>query len=544
MKTDKTKPQPSSPSLLAGHPQLILYNASVITVNPRQPRAQALAIMDDRILAVGDNDHIRALSAPDTKQIDMGGSAIVPGFNDAHCHIAYSGLQHLRCVNCNLPTIPEIQQAIRERAEKTPQGEWVQGFHYDDSKTAERRFITRDDLDAVAPNHPVFILHRGGHTTYVNSLALERMGITDATTDHEGGRYDRDANGRMIGRVCSKAIDPFYEVIPFEFTRTERQQAATLIARMMSRAGITSVQDMWAMPDDLRSYQDAHLTGEWPVRLSCLIHFAHMDKIIAAGLRGGFGDSWVKISGLKLICDGSFSERTARLSAPYIGRPDDYGILVMDEEELYPHAIKAHKADFQIGVHVNGDAAIDVVLSLYERLQREHPRPDPRFRLEHCTVLNDNLIQRIKALNAIPTPFSTYVYYRGEVMSEYGAERMEKMFAVRSLLDAGVMVAPGSDYPPGPFEPMMALQALVTRTDSNGQVWGVSQKIIVPEAIRVLTLHGAYASFEENIKGSLEPGKLADLTVLGKDPETTDPNELINIPIERTMVGGKWVYEA
>ena len=537
-------PSQSFPSFLIGRPQTILFNAQVITVNPQQPYAQAVAILDDRILAVGDNDQVHALAAPNTKQIDMGGSTIVPGFNDAHCHISYSGLFHLRCVNCNLRTIPEIQAVIRERVEETPPGEWVYGFHYDDTKTSERRFITRDDLDAVAPNHPVFMLHRGGHTAYVNSLALKRLGITETTNDPEGGRYDRDATGRMIGRVCSKAIDPFYEVIPFEFTRAERQQAATLIARMMSHAGITSVQDMWAMPDDVLSYQDAYLTGEWPVRLSCLIHFSHMDKIVAAGLRGGFGDSWVKISGLKLICDGSLAERTASLTEPYIDRPNDYGILVMDEEELYPDAIKAHRADFQIGVHANGDAAIDVVLSLYERLQREHPRPDPRFRLEHCTVLNDSLIRRIKMLNAIPTPFSTYVYYRGEVMPEYGPERLEKMFAVRSLLDAGVMVAPGSDYPPGPFEPMMALQALVTRTDSAGQVWGASQKIKVAEAIRVLTLHGAYASHEENLKGSLEPGKLADLTVLGKNPETTDPYALIDIPVIRTMVGGKWVYEA
>ena len=172
-----------------------------------------------------------------------------------------------------------------------------------------------------------------------------------------------------------------------------------------------------------------------------------------------------------------------------------------------------------------------------------NPR-DPRYRLEHCTVINPDLVRRIRALDAIPNPFSTYVYYHGEKMVEYGAERLERMFAVRSFLDAGIRVTQTSDYPPGPFEPMMALQSSVTRTDMNGDVWGPSQRITVEEAIRVGTLHGAYASFEENEKGSIEPGKLADLVVLGQDPTRVDPMALIDVPIERTMVGGRWVWEA
>src|SRR6266568_1550183 len=186
----------------------------------------------------------------------------------------------------------------------------------------------------------------------------------------------------------------------------------------------------------------------------------------------------------------------------------------------------------------------DTTLRVYERLQREAPRRDPRFRLEHCTVVNDGLIARIKALGAIPTPFSTYVYYHGEKMRYYGAERLNHMFALRSFLDAGIRSTQASDYPPGPFEPMMALQSEVTRTDMKGNIWGPKQRITVEEAIRVGTLHGAYASYEENLKGSIEPGKLADVVVLGRDPFKVDPSELIKIPIERTMVGGKWMFES
>jgi hypothetical protein len=280
------------------------------------------------------------------------------------------------------------------------------------------------------------------------------------------------------------------------------------------------------------------------VRVYCLVRYADLDRMLAAGVRTGMGNEWVRVGAVKLMCDGSISERTARISEPYVGRPDDHGILVTEEPELYEQARKAHLAGWQIGTHANGDVAIDMTLRVYERLQRESPRKDPRFRLEHCTVINDGLVKRIAALGAIPNPFSTYVYYHGEKMREYGEERLNHMFAVRSFLDAGVRVTQTSDYPPGPFEPMMALQSSVTRTDSSGKVWGPRQRVSVEEALRVGTMHGAYASFEETLKGSLEPGKLADLVVLGHDPLRAEASKLINIPVERTMAGGRWMYES
>jgi predicted amidohydrolase YtcJ len=218
--------------------------------------------------------------------------------------------------------------------------------------------------------------------------------------------------------------------------------------------------------------------------------------------------------------------------------------LVLEEDDLYERARKAHAAGWQIGVHANGDVAIDMVLRTYERLQKESPRRDPRFRIEHCTVINDSIVRRMQAIGAIPTPFSTYVYYHGEKMREYGPERLNHMFAVRSFLDAGIRVTQASDYPPGPFEPMMALQSSVTRTDIKGTMWGPAQRISVEKALRVGTLHGAYASFEEKLKGSIEPGKLADLVVLGKNPLKEDSFSLVNIPIQGTMVGGRWVFQA
>ncbi len=526
-------------------PDLILYNGHVLTVDRLRPKAEAVAITAGRFVAVGSNAEIKALAGLTTKRIDLGRRTVVPGFNDAHTHPALAGLQHLREVDCDLRSISAIQDALRERARNTPSGEWVLGFKYDDTKTAEGRPLTREDLDTAVPDHPVRVQHRGGHSNYVNSMAYQRAGITENTPDPAGGRFARDPDShRLTGRVLERATEPFSKVIPSATTRADHREGVKLISRMLSRAGITSVTDAEGSPDDLRAYQDARESGDLSVRVYCMIYCDFLDAMTQAGVRTGLGDEWVRVGGIKMVTDGSISERTARLREPYIGRPNDYGILTMTEDELYQQAKKGHDAGWQLGTHANGDVAIDQTLRVYERLQRESPHKDPRFRLEHCTVIDADLVRRIKVLGAVPTPFAAYVYFHGEKMREYGAERLNRMFALRSFLDAGVMVAPGSDYPPGPFEPMMALQSSVTRKDIKGQEWGISQRITVEEAIRIGTLHGAYGSFEEREKGSIDVGKLADLVVLGRNPITEDPSTLVSIPIERTMAGGRWVYEA
>lgn len=526
-------------------PELILYNADIWTVNPRAPKAQAVAISGGRFLTVGSNDEVLALATGSAKKVDLGGKRVLPGFIDAHSHPAQAGLSHLRMVDCDLRSINDILKALHERAQQTPPGQWVLGFKYDDTKTVEGRPITLEELNTAVPAHPVLVEHRGGHTAWVNSQALALAGINEKSPDPPGGRYDRDpATGRLTGHVREKAKDAVETAIPSKFTREDHREGVRLICEKMSRTGITSVTDAMGTPDDLRAYQDAREAGQLSLRVYCHIYQAFMDQMLAAGVKTGLGDEWVKIGAQKMICDGSISERTARLSQPYIGRPNDFGILVTSEEELYVQARKAHVAGWQLGTHANGDVGIDTTLRVYERLQKELPRADARYRLEHCTVVNGQLIQRIKMLGAIPTPFSTYVYYHGEKMKEYGADRVNHMFALRSMIDAGIRPTQASDYPPGPFEPMMAMQSEVTRTDSKGNVWGATQRITLEEAIRVGTINGAYASFEEHVKGSIEPGKYADMVVLGRDIFSEDPSNYVNIPIERTMAGGRWTWES
>ncbi|MGA8765272.1 MAG: amidohydrolase, partial [Candidatus Sulfotelmatobacter sp.] len=420
-------------------PDLILYNGNFWTVNAGQPRAQAVAISDGRFLAVGSNEDVLALAIGTAKKIDLGGNTVLPGVIDAHSHPAEAGLNHLRMVDCDLRSIAEILSALRKRAAGTPSGEWVLGFKYDDTKTSDGRPLALADLDGAVPDHPVFVEHRGGHTAWVNSLAMKMVKVDDRTPDPPGGKYDHDpVTGRLTGHIRENAKTGFQELIPSNFTRADRREGVKLISKMMTRSGVTSVGDAFGSPDDLTAYQEARDAGELSFRVYCLIGFQFIDQMLAAGIRTGLGDEWVRVGAMKMICDGSISERTARLSQPYIGRPDDFGILVAGEDQLYPVARKAHAAGWQLATHANGDVAIDTVLRVYQRLQRELPRRDPRFRLEHCTVVNDSLIQRIKALGAIPTPFSTYAYYHGEKMKEYGAERVNHMFALRSFIDAGI----------------------------------------------------------------------------------------------------------
>jgi predicted amidohydrolase YtcJ len=530
-------------SAASAEPDLILLSGVIHTMDPANPQAEAVAIANGRFLAVGTNSEISAYATSRTRRIDLGKFPVFPGFIDAHMHVAQSGLEHLQSVDTDLASIAAIKDAIHKRAGETPAGNWVLGFKYDDTKMAEGRPINRQDLDEAAPNNPVYIQHRGGHTAFVNSAALNKADINDQTPNPAGGAYEHGADGKLTGRIMDNGNAAFRSKIPSTATRSDRRDGVKLITQMLVRAGVTSAHDALGNPDDLLAYQDAYEAGDLHARIYCLIGAPHIDKMIRAGIRTGLGNEWVRVGAMKLMLDGSISERTARLSQPYVGRPNDYGILIMGEDEMYTWARKAHLAGWQVASHANGDGTIDQALRVYERLQRETPRHDPRFRLEHCTVINDDLVRRIKAIGAIPTPFSSYAYYHGEKLSVYGEERVNRMFALRSFLDAGVRATQASDYTASPFDPMMALQSEVTRTDKNGNVWGAKQRITIQEALQVGTMNGAYASFEENQKGSVTPGKLADLVVLGRDPLREDPSKLIGIPVQRTMVGGKWMFE-
>ena len=532
----------AQPSTSGGEPDLIVVNARVLTSDAALPRAEAFAVRNGRFVAVGSSADVRNLATARTPVIDARTMTVVPGFIDAHCHP--SGVEELYGVNTNLRTVREIQSAIRRKAESSSPEIWITGFMFDDTKLD--RPLTRKDLDEATTEHPVSVAHRGGHTSFYNSKAFELAGITARTPDPPDGRYFKE-NGELNGRVAENARNVFSRVGKREtFTPEQRRDRARNGMRHMSQlfnaCGLTSVHNAGTSQDHILAYEDCRKNGELTHRAYMMIRSPQaFTGLKAANISTGFGDEWIRVGGVKFVADGSASERTMRMSTPYVGT-NDYGILTMTQEQLHEAIDDAHNHGFQVGVHANGDVTIDMVLKAYERALQKWPDPNRRHRIEHCTLVNPDLIRRIKANGVIPTPFWTYVYYHGEKWKEYGDEKVAWMFAHKSFLDAGIRVPGASDYTPGPFEPLMAIQSMVTRKDYKGRVWGPNQKVTVDQALTIATINGAYASSEEHLKGSIAAGKLADFVILEKDPHDVGPDQIMNIKVNRTVVGGKTVY--
>lgn len=526
-----------------GEASLIVTGGNVYTMDPDEPKAEAIAVRGDRLLAVGSDEDIVSLATAGTRRIDARGMTVTPGFIDAHSHPLFA--EEATGVNVNLRRIEDVKKALAGKAAQTPPGHWVRGFMYDDTKFDDERPLNRRDIDNAVADHPVFVQHRGGHTAVVNSRAFEIAGITKDTPDPVGGRFFRE-NGALTGKVAEHAREVFFDVGTWPvMDRKVRQQSAEIASRNMAAAGLTSTTDAWGKFDDFIAYQDARDAGELRFRLSFMPDGKR--EIYAgfktAGIRSGFGDDMIRIGAVKFVADGSASERTMYMSTPYEGT-EDHGILTMTQEQIDAAVDDAVAHGFRVGIHANGDWTIDMVLNAYERVLRNLTGPNPRFRIEHCSLVNPDLLRRIKAAGVVPAPFYTYAYYHGNKWVDYGPEKMEWMFAHRSFLDYGIPVAPASDYTPGPYEPMMAIQSMVTRKDVRGRVWGPSQRISVSDAIRICTIHGAYASFEEDIKGSLTPGKLADFVILEQDPHKVDPDTIKDIRIVETVMGGLSTYQA
>ncbi|PYR18952.1 MAG: amidohydrolase [Acidobacteria bacterium] len=532
----------AQPSTSGGEPDLIVVNARVLTSDAALPRAEAFAVRSGRFVAVGSSADVRNLATARAPIIDAQTMTVVPGFIDAHCHP--SGVEELYGVNTNLRTVREIQSAIRRKAESSSPEIWITGFMFDDTKLD--RPLTRKDLDEATTEHPVSVAHRGGHTSFYNSKAFELAGITARTPDPPDGRYFKE-NGELNGRVAENARNVFSRVGKREtFTPEQRRDRARNGMKHMSQlfnaCGLTSVHNAGTSQDHILAYEDCRKNGELTHRAYMMIRSPQaFTGLKAANISTGFGDEWIRVGGVKFVADGSASERTMRMSTPYVGT-NDYGILTMTQEQLHEAIDDAHNHGFQVGVHANGDVTIDMVLKAYERALQKWPDPNRRHRIEHCTLVNPDLIRRIKANGVIPTPFWTYVYYHGEKWKEYGDEKVAWMFAHKSFLDAGIRVPGASDYTPGPFEPLMAIQSMVTRKDYKGRVWGPNQKVTVDQALTIATINGAYASSEEHLKGSIAAGKLADFVILEKDPHDVDPDQIMNIKVNRTVVGGKTVY--
>ena len=529
---------------------LVVYNAKIYTVDSRLPRAEAFAVRGDRILSVGSSEEIRRLIGKKTATLDAGRMTIVPGFIDSHNHAPGNELLYEVLVGnpyeVEFVAIADIIGKLRAKALNTPPDTWVEGYFFDDTKLTDKRPLTVHDLDEVSKDLPVAVYHRGGHTTFYNSKALAMAGITRGTPDMASGTYDRDTHGDLNGRVTDNARDVFDKVgkrgsySPEETLRRDRDGLA-YISKQFARFGLTSVCHE---SGNLHALAQVRERGDLKHRVSYEADGPELEAMIISGMTTGLGDEWIRMGAtFEHGVDGSFSERTMAMSVPYPGSSTGYkGNVLETQEVLDAWCERVHRAGIQLNCHANGDVAIEHVLTAYERALRVLPQRDARPKITHCTLITEDLVRRIKAIGAVPALFTSYAYYNPDKFHFYGDELMKRCMAFRTLLDAGVPAAAGSDFDPGPFSPLMGMQGMVTRTGWNGEVWGANQRISVGEALRVNTLNGAYATREETLKGSITGGKLADFVVLEDDPHTVDSGKIKDIRINRTVVGGTTVY--
>ena len=531
---------------------LVVFNAKVYTVDDAMPRAEAFAVKAGRFAAVGTTADIKGLAGKSTQTFDAQQMTIVPGFTDCHNHAPGNTLLYEVIVGnpyeVEFVTIRSIVEKLRAKAKETPPGTWVEGYFFDDTKVQDKRELNVHDLDEVSKDHPVAVQHRGGHTSYYNTKALEMAGVTRDTPNPPGGTFDRDEQGDLNGRVTDRARGALQRVgtrrtVPPDQRLKRDLDGLAFISKQFVRYGLTSVHHEGG---DLFALQQVRARGDLLHRVSYEPGGNVLDSMIAAGISTGFGDEWIRFGATsEHTVDGSFSERTMALSVPYPGMNPPYkGNVTETQDTLNAWVEKMHRAGIQVNCHANGDVAIDMMLTAVERAQKAFPRTDFRPKITHCTLINDDLIRRMKALDAIPAAFTSYNYYNSDKFRFYGEELMKRSMAFRSFLDAGIHATAGSDFSPGPFAPLMGIQGMVTRKGWDGTTWGVNQKVTVDEAIRINTLNGAYASFEERTKGSITPGKLADFVVLADDLHTVDPDKIKDVKIVHTVVGGKTVYQA
>lgn len=526
---------------------LALINGKIVTMDPKESIAEAVAVKHGRLVKVGKTKDVKPLVGDETKVIDLKGRTVVPGLIDSHCHMMSVGAGRKLYVDLSeeagVHSIADLVDKLRERAKKTPKGGWVHGYQEDDSKLAEKRHPTRWELDKASSEHPVILSTVGGHFSMANSYAFKQAGVTRDTPDPVGGRFDRDGKGELTGGLHEKAIDMVLPESASQPTREMARDGAREILAECASVGLTCVYDT-VERSQMRAALDVKNGGGLPIRVRMDVAIDLFPELNKVGVYQGLGDDWLAIRGLKFFFDGAISARTAAVTEEYLNKPGFYGVMATTREIATKTIMDAYAEGYRISAHANGDAAIAMYLDIMEEAQRKYPRRDPRNRDIHCTVITPELVRRIKELSILPTIFGPYAYYHGDkLIPAFGEKRLERMFAARSFLDAGVKIAAHSDHPCAPYPPLMAIHALVNRRTKAGKPLGVSQRVTVTEALKLYTVHSAYQQLDEDRLGSLEEGKLADMVVLGEDILTVPAERIKDIPVDMTIIDGRVVYE-
>jgi hypothetical protein len=527
---------------------LILTNAKIWTGSSAQPQAAAVACAGNRIAAVGSAADVAKWAGPATQAIDLAGKLVVPGFNDAHVHF-FDGGAHLAGVKLrDAKSEAEFRERIRQFAARLPEGRWILGGDWDHENWTPARLPTRQSIDEAAGSHPVFVNRLDGHMSLANSIALKLAGITRNTPDPPGGTIVRDASGEPTGLLKDAAMGAVGRVIPAP-SDDEIADAVRAAMRYAAENGVTSVQDMSAFPGVLRAYQRLLKRGELTVRISGHQPLAEWKRLADVGLLADFGSPLLHIGGLKGFADGSLGSTTALFFEPYTDTPGSSGLAndeMIPESRMRQHIADADRAGLQIAVHAIGDKANHLILDMFAEAEKTNGQRDRRWRIEHAQHLRPDDIPRFARLHAIASMQPYHAIDDGRwAEGRIGPVRSRTTYAFRSLLDAGAVLAFGSDWPVAPMEPIQGIYGAATRRTLDGKHpggWIPEQKITVAEALRAYTWGSAYASFEEEIKGTIEPGKLADLVALSEDILTLDPAAIAGVKVAMTVFDGKIVY--
>jgi predicted amidohydrolase YtcJ len=532
---------------------IVIKNGQVLTVNEFDEIKEAVAIRGNTILAVGSNADVLEYADEHTHVIDANGHTVLPGFIDAHLHLSMFGLLDHGVIDLAFPkakSIAEIKTLVREAAAGKKAGEWIKLNGYDQNKLSDGRHLTKEDLDEVAPDHPVQCTRCCGHMGVYNTLGLKTVGVESAD-QYAPGEVEVNADGTLHGLLRDTAHMVASQKVVF--SREELVSAYRNADRILLSHGVTSAHDAGTFNHQTTSVlQDVCNEGIMQNRVYTMIFDVfgkesatrYADSFIAAGVHSGCGNENFRVGPIKLMLDGSSSGPSSAVIEGYSHDPDNHGILVWDQDETDEVILRAHRAGFQVSAHAVGDKAVTIIVNAIEKALADTPRENHRHRIEHCGLTNPDLIERIAKLNIIPISNPSFITINGTDYNRYYGERVNYMFPLKSYLDHGIITAIGSDTPVTFPNPMAGLYAALNRKDGKtGDSVGVCQKISVLEAVRMLTYNGAYASFEENIKGSLEPGKLADIVVLDQDLLKCPAEEVRSVKVTHTLRGGKIVYQ-
>lgn len=533
---------------------LIFHNGKVITMDPKLPLAEAVLISGSRIGIVGTKEEILAGKTAKTEVVDLKGRVLLPGFNDSHMHLTNYALTaskvDLRCCDNIDDLVNKIKEFIRQH--KPQKGEWVLGWGWNHSGYREGRMPNRDDLDKATAEHPLAIVRTCCHIAAANTKALQLAGLDQQALSIEGGEIETGESGNPNGILKESAMQLVMDLVPPADKNTIKDLIKNAGRDFLS-AGLTSVQtdDLYALGSEkleelLDAYLELEAEGSLPLRVNLQPQLMKMERLktfLDLNKPTGWGSEYFRMGPLKLFTDGSMGGRTALLSSPYSDDPENCGVPVLPREEFFELVCLGHQKGMQVACHAIGDAAINMVLDAYSNAQHLYPRSDPRFRVVHASLVNPEALKRFRDLNVIADIQPSFIASDYDLIEKiFGPQRAGWAYRWRDFIEAGIHLAGSSDCPVENYHPLEGITAAITRQDLEGRPeggWFPHQRLTLDEALQLYTTNSAYCTFEENLKGSVTPGKLADLVVLAEDIYKVKPLEISRIPVDMTVVGGE-----